>query len=119
MAALRVVVNSSLSTGRAVTSGVRQGSILGPALFNFFVGDVGLRAPSACSLTAACVLQLTHCREGMPSRDSIQRGLDRLESWACANLMTFNKEKHKVLHLDHGNPRHTYRLGGEVIESSC
>ncbi|TRZ26458.1 hypothetical protein HGM15179_000615 [Zosterops borbonicus] len=49
-------------------------------------------------------------------QDVIAGDLDKLEEWACRNLMRSNKSK--VLHQSQGSPSHEHRLGEEVTESS-
>ena len=103
----RVLIHGSSSSWGKVTSGVPQGSVLGLLLFNVFINDLD-EGIEGMLIKFADDTKLGGVGNTAEERIRFQNELNRLENWAQANKMNFNRDKCKVLHLGRKNQMHKY-----------
>ena len=93
-----------------------QGSVLGPTLFLIFVNDIDIVVSSHIQKFA------DDCKvyRSVPTAqdvDILQQDINNLCQWSKDWQMVFNVKKCKVLHMDHNNAFHSYRMNGEELQS--
>ena len=87
-------VDSVRSSLRRITSGVPQGSVLGPLLFVIFFRDLPAAVRSSCALFADDTLLYSCCTGGgQQCCSQLQGNLDCASQWADDWATTFNPEK--------------------------
>ncbi|CAM4385864.1 unnamed protein product [Lepidochelys olivacea] len=111
----QVILKGELSGWKEVTSGVPQGLVLGPILFNLFITDLGTESGNVL-IKFADDMKLGGITNTESDRDILQEDLDDLVNWSNSNRMKFNSEKCKVMHLGINNKNFCYKLGMHHLE---
>ena len=91
-----VVLEGKHSSRSEVTSGVPQGTVLGPLLFLIFINDLTKNTSSNVRLfVAGCLLYRTINCEA--DAKTLQKDLDTMQQWEAEWLMEFNPNKCEVI----------------------
>ena len=107
-------MNSSLCN---VTSGVPQGSVLGPVLFLIYVNDIGLNIHSEIRLFADDILLYQPIRTP-DDHLKLQEDLNTLTKWASDWKTTFNIPKCKIIQFTthHNKSKYLYTMSETPLE---
>ena len=102
----KVKVGNTISNRSEVTSGIPQGSILGPILFTIFINDLPEGLKNICKIFADDTKVYGSSKESK----SIQEDIDKLQEWSLKWNLYFNVEKCKVMHIGKNNPETKYTM---------
>ena len=108
-----VKINNTKSVELPVTSGVPQGSVLGPMLFIYFINDL----PEVCTVLTKIYADDTKAYTTIQEdrdRARLQETIDNMYEWTQNWQLNFNETKCKILHIGENNPNYQYFIGKEL-----
>ena len=111
----QVTIDGEMSHPIPVTSGVPQGTVLGPLMFLLYINDIGemIDSNTRVKLFADDCLLFRPIREPK-DQTQLQEDLNHLKSWADTWQMSFNPQKCEAMHITRSRKTkpHTYQIMG-------
>lgn len=113
-----VKVNGMASGWKPVSSGIPQGSVLGPMLFIAFINDLP-DVVSECHIKLfADDAKLYTNVDSADDAAKLQNDLNHMVEWSNTWLLRFNASKCKVMHFGRRNQHFDYSMSSQTLESS-
>ena len=115
----KVVLDGKTSSSSPVTSGVPQGTVLGPLLFLIYINDLPSRVSSTARLFADDCL-LYRVISSQEDAVSPQEVLDRLQEWESDWQMAFNPDKCEHIRITNKKKivQSSYQIHGQVLKET-
>ena len=129
-----VVIKGKTSTYKAVTSGVPQGSVLGPTLFLIYINDIVTGIQSEVKLFADDTSMYLRMDDGLRRTAILNADIQNILTWSRLWKVDFNPTKTELLTLsNHRQPdthplmfenntlleTHTHKHLGVVLQNDC
>ena len=115
-----VQINRSTSSLNNISSGVPQGSVLGPLLFNLFINDIINSAPNSQFVVYADDTTVYNSSFHINDLFSeMNLTLDKINTWAFNNELLINTKKTKFMYFGNKNSNateHALKIGSLDIE---
>ena len=101
-----VYIDDASSARKPISTGVPQGSVLGPLLFIIYINDLCfattkfkpvLFADDTTLISTLCALVSDHNIEDSTISENINTELDKIQEWLCANKLSLNTSKTKYM----------------------
>ena len=112
----KVKIEDEYSEWIKVTSGVPQGSVLGPILFLIYINDLDTDVIAKLSKFADDT-KAARVVNNQDDANEMKSQLSKLELWSDKWLMKFNEDKCHVLHLGNKNNNYNYSLNDKPLEN--
>ena len=107
-----MVINGQYSTWRNVTSGIPQGSVLGPLLFVIYINDLPDTVLSQVFLFTDDTKMYRQIQDAS-DRHTFQEDISQLQKWADKWLLRFHPDKCKLMTIGRDTPTELYTMYSE------